>query len=68
MGFVNCSGWWSREVVLKLVIGLKRFVLLGLAEMFLQKDEEVSVHGMVAIEKAVGGLVMVWDCWRRVWS
>ena len=22
VGFVNCSGWWSREVDLKLVIGL----------------------------------------------
>ena len=23
VGFVNCRGWWSREVDLKLVIGLK---------------------------------------------
>ena len=43
MGFVNCRGWWSREVDLKLVMGLKTFDVLGLVEEFLQKDEEVSV-------------------------
>ena len=39
--------------------------MLGLAETFLQKDEEVSVAGMcgmVGIEKVVGGLVVVWEC------
>ena len=41
MKFVNCRGWWSREVVLMLVMGLSRFVLLGLA------DEEVSMAGYV---------------------
>ena len=45
--FVNCRGWWSREVDLKLVMGLKRFGMLGIAETFLQKDEEVSVAGYV---------------------
>ena len=43
VGFVNCRGWWSREVDLKLVMGLKRFDVLGLAEIFLQKDEEISM-------------------------
>ena len=47
VGFVNCRGWWSREVDLKLVMGLKRFDVLRLAEMFLQKGEEVSVTGFV---------------------
>ena len=41
MEFVNCRGWWSREVDLMLVMGLRRFVLLGLA------DEEVSMAGYV---------------------
>ena len=41
MKFVNCRGWWSREVDLMLVMWLSRFVLLGLA------DEEVSMAGYV---------------------
>ena len=32
---------------LKLIMGLKRFDKLELAEIFLQKDEEVSVAGYV---------------------
>ena len=34
---------------LKLVMGLKKFDVLGLAETFLQKDEEVSVVGYVMV-------------------
>ena len=45
VGFVNCRGWWSREVDLKLVMGLTSFDVLGLVETFLQKDKEVSVAG-----------------------
>ena len=51
VGFVNCRGWLSREVDLKLVMGLKRFDMLELPETVLQKDEEVA-----------GGLVVMWEC------
>ena len=44
IGFVNCRGWWSREVDMKLLLELKRFSVLGLAETFL-KPEEVSMTG-----------------------
>ena len=48
-------------------MGLKRFDMLGLAETFHQKDEEVGVAGcvcgMVGIEKVVGVLAAVWECW-----
>ena len=40
----------------ELVLGLKRFNVLKLAEMFLLKDKEVSVAnmcGMVGIEKVI---------------
>ncbi len=40
---LTARGWWTREVDLRLVMGLKRFDVLGLAEPFLQKDEVVSV-------------------------
>ena len=43
--FVNCRAWWPREVDLKLVMGLRRFDVLWLAETFLRKDEAVSVTG-----------------------
>ena len=43
VGFVNCRGWWSREV------DLKRFDVLVLAEAFLQYDEEVSMAWYVLV-------------------
>ena len=33
VGFIDCRGWWSREVDVKVLLGVKRFDVLGLAEM-----------------------------------
>ena len=47
--------WWSREVDLKLVMGLKRFYVLGLVEMFLQKDEVSLARNMWYGRNSEGG-------------
>ena len=39
--FINCRGWWSREVDLKLILKGMKLDILGLAEMLLQKEEDV---------------------------
>ena len=44
VGFINCKERWSREVDVKVLLGLKRFDVLGLAGTFL-KIEEVSETG-----------------------
>ena len=51
MGFINCRGWWSREVDVRLMLLDKGLDVLGLAEIFLREDQEVDV----------GGLCLVWD-------
>lgn len=33
-GFINCRGWWSREVDVKLMLSNRRLDVLGLAETF----------------------------------
>ena len=41
--------------------------VLGLAEIFLQKDEEMSVAGYVWYgrnREGVRRLIVVWECWR----
>ena len=32
VGFIICRGWWSREADVKVLLGLTRFDVLGLAE------------------------------------
>ena len=47
LGFVNCRGWWSREVDIKLTLQELRLDVLGLAETFLRGEEEASAAGYV---------------------
>ena len=44
---MNCRGWWSREVDIKLMLQELKLYVLGLAETFLREEEEASVAGYV---------------------
>ena len=70
LGFLNCRGWWSREVDIRLMLRKKGLDVLGLAETFLQLDQEGKVGGgggggggyvwygmnRVGVKKASGGV------------
>ena len=43
-GFMNCRGWWSREVDIKLTLQKLKLDVLGT---FLREEEEASVAGYV---------------------
>ena len=45
IGFLNCRGWWSREVDVNMVLRELRLDVFGLAETFLQRNEVPSVAG-----------------------
>ncbi len=45
MGFVNCRGWWSKEVDINMLLKQLDLDVLGLAETFLQRDDEPDVAG-----------------------
>ena len=45
LGFLNCRGWWSREVDVNLVLQQLDLDIFGLAETFLRKGEEPQVGG-----------------------
>ena len=50
MGFLNCREWergWLREVEIMCVLKRKSLDVLGVAEMFLQQEEEADVPGYV---------------------
>ena len=47
LGFVNCRGWWSREVDIKLRLQELKLDVLDLAETFLREEDEASVAGYV---------------------
>ena len=47
LGFINCRGWWSREVDIRVMLKEKGLDVLGLAETFLQRDQEGEVVGYV---------------------
>ena len=66
LGFVNCRGWWSREVDIKLMLQELKLDVLVLAETFLRKEEEASVAGYVwygrnreGCKRASGGVGML---------
>ena len=44
---MNCRGWWSREVDIKLTFQELKLDVLGLAETFLREEDEASVAGYV---------------------
>ena len=63
---MNCRGWWSREVDIKLRLQELKLDILGLAETFLREEEEASVAGYVwygrnrkGCKRASGGVGML---------
>ena len=47
VGFLNCRGWWSREVDVMCVLKSKSFDLLGQAKIFQQQEGEADIPGYV---------------------
>ena len=45
LGFLNCRGWHSREVDVKMMLGKLDLDVMGLAETFLRREEEIEVGG-----------------------
>ena len=45
LGFLNCRRWHSREVDVKMMLGKLELDVMGLAETFLQREEEIEVGG-----------------------
>ena len=43
--FLNCRGWHSREVDVKMMLRKLDLEVMGLAETFLQREEEIEVGG-----------------------
>ena len=69
-GFLNCRGWWSREVDVNLVLQQLDLDIFGLAETFLRKGEEPQVGGWYGnnrktCKRASGGVgLLVRDCFQ----